>query len=122
MSTATVERLEKRVAKETVERARQRFGLAYSEVAEALGVDRRTLFRYRKKLTVPSQRVRVRLEKMREIGHLLDELFEERDAALEWLYSPVPVLRGRRPVDLVRDGELDGVLSVLAGLYAGAHD
>ena len=122
MSIATVERLEKKVAKETVERARNRFGLDYTEVADALGVDRRTLFRYRKKLTVPSQRVRARLEKMREIDHLLDELFEGREGALEWLYSPVPVLRGRRPVDLVRDGELDEVLSVLAGLYAGAHD
>lgn len=122
MSTATVERLEKKVAKDTVERARQRFGLAYTEVAEALGVDRRTLFRYRKKLSVPSQRVRVRLEKMREIGYLLDELFEEREEAMEWLYSPVPMLRGRRPVDLVRAGELEDVVSVLAGLHSGAHD
>jgi len=33
---------------------------------------------------------------------------------------PVPLLRDRRPIDLMRRGELDEVLGVLAGYYSGA--
>lgn len=121
MNPILVDRLEKKTAKETVENARERFGLPYSDLASALGVDRRTLLRYRKKAHAPSPRVRSRMEKLREIAYLVDQIFEDGDAAAEWLYSPVPALRGRRPIDLIRDGELEAVVSVLAGLHSGAH-
>jgi uncharacterized protein (DUF2384 family) len=60
------------------------------------------------------------MDKIREIEHLLAEVFEDREAALEWLYSPVPILQKKRGIDLIRRGELDEVRSVLAGLHSGA--
>lgn len=120
MAAMAIAALEKKVAKDTIDQARQIFGLDYVEVASALGVDRRTVFRYRTNGSVPSPDVRAKLGKMREIAHLLDAVFASHDAQLEWLYSPVPLLRGRRPIDLVREGELDEVLSVLAGVQTGA--
>lgn len=117
----TIQALEKRAAVQTIEGARDAFGLNYGEVAGALGVDRRTVLRYRKLATVPAVSVRERLEKVREIRHLLDEVFASVEARTEWLYSPVPLLRGRRPIDLLRKGELDELRGVLAGLYSGAH-
>ncbi len=120
MVVATVERLEKRAAKETIESAYETFGLNYVELASALGVDRRTLLRYRNLVSVPSTKVRARMEKIREIDYLLDEVFEGHEAQMEWLYTSVQLLRSRRPIDLLRRGELDEVLSVLAGLYSGA--
>jgi len=121
MAVEIVERLEREAARKTIEGARETFGLNYVELASALDVDRRTLLRYRNQTTAPSPAVRQRMEKLREIVHLLDEVFESREAGLEWLYRPVPVLRGRRPIDLLRRGELEQVVSVLAGLYSGAH-
>ncbi len=120
MSTLAIAALEKKVAKDTIDRARQVFGLDYVGVAAALGVDRRTVFRYRTSSSVPSAEVRARLGKIREITHLLDAVFTNHDAQLEWLYSPVPLLRDRRPIDLVRQGELDEVVAVLAGIHTGA--
>jgi uncharacterized protein (DUF2384 family) len=60
------------------------------------------------------------MEKMREISYLLEQVFAGRQAQTDWLYSPVPMLRDRRPIQLLRQGELDRVLSVLAGIYTGA--
>jgi len=120
MAISVVERLEKKVAKNTIEEAYKSLGLNYAELAIALGVDRRTLLRYRKLRSVPSARVRLRMEKIREIEHLLDEIFDSHEVALEWLYSPVPILQKKRGIDLIRRGDLDEVLSVLAGLHSGA--
>ncbi len=120
MVTLIVEDLEKRAAEEAVENAYVIFGLKYGELASALGVDRRTLHRYRTQTTAPSPRVQVRIDRLREIVHLLSEVFVDRSVEMQWLYSPVSLLRGRRPIDLIKRGELDEVLAVLAGLYSGA--
>jgi putative toxin-antitoxin system antitoxin component (TIGR02293 family) len=121
MTVSAVERLEKKVAKNTIEDACESLGLNYAELAAALGVDRRTLLRYRKQKSVPSARVRARMEKIREIEHLLDEIFGDHDAALEWLYSPAPILQMNRGIDLIRRGDREKVLSVLVGLHSGAY-
>jgi uncharacterized protein (DUF2384 family) len=121
MTIAVVEQLEKEAAKQTIEEARETFGLNYVDLASALDVDRRTLLRYRKEVSAPSPKVRMRMEKLREIAYLLLEVFETREEGLGWLYSSVELLRGRRPIDLMRNGDIDDVLAVLAGLYSGAH-
>lgn len=105
----------------TIESVHEALGLGYTDLALALGVDRRTVLRYRRRRTVPAPRVRARLEQLRELRHLLGEVFADFDDGLEWLYSPVNLLRDRRPIDLIRQGALDEVISVLAGLHSGAH-
>ena len=120
MAVATVARLERKTARKTIEEAKDSFGLNYEDLASALDVTRRMLLRYRKELNTPSPKVRDRLEALRQISYLLDDVFESRDDGLTWLYTPVPLLKGRRPIDLMRKGELDEVLSILAGHYSGA--
>jgi putative toxin-antitoxin system antitoxin component (TIGR02293 family) len=121
MTIAVVEQLEKEAAKQTIEEACETFGLNYVDLAAALDIDRRTLLRYRKEVNAPSPKVRMRMEKLREIAYLLLEVFETREQGLGWLYSPVEFLRGRRPIDLMRNGDIDDVLAVLASLYSGAY-
>jgi len=120
MTTADISILEKRSAANTIQRANKILGLNFSEVAEALGVQRQTVYRYRKLESVPNAEVQERLAKIREISYLLSEVFIDESAQLEWLYSPVPLLRERRPIDLIRKGKFDEVMSVLAGHYSGA--
>jgi putative toxin-antitoxin system antitoxin component (TIGR02293 family) len=120
MAVAIVDRLERETARKTIEEARESFGLNYEDIASALDVTRRMLLRYRKEKNTPSAKVRDRLEALRQISHLLDEVFGDPEDGLRWLYTPVPLLQGRRPIDLMRKGELDQVLSVLAGHYSGA--
>lgn len=120
MTTTDIAQLEKESAAKAIHRAHEDLGLNYNEVASALGVHRQTVFRYRKHELVPSAEVQDRLAKIRELFFLLDEVFVDRDAQLEWLYGPVPMLRDRRPIDLIRKGEFDEVISVLAGHHSGA--
>jgi putative toxin-antitoxin system antitoxin component (TIGR02293 family) len=120
MAVAIVDRLERETARKTIEESHQSFGLNYGDIASALDVTRRMVLRYRKEKNTPSPKVRDRLEKLRQISHLLEEVFSDRAEALEWLYTPVPFLQGRRPIDLMRKGELEEVLSVLAGHESGA--
>ncbi len=120
MALAIAQKLEMISARDTVEETRKYFGLKYVELASALGVTPRSLLRYRNLASVPSRPVQARLEKVRQISHLLGEIFENQESEMGWLYAPVTMLRGRRPIDLIRTGELDKVLAVLAGLYSGA--
>jgi putative toxin-antitoxin system antitoxin component (TIGR02293 family) len=120
MTTADITILEKQSAANAIQRANEILGLNFTEVAEALGVHRQTVFRYRKLESVPSSEVQEQLAKIRELSYLLSEVFVNTEVQLEWLYSPVPLLRDRRPIDLIRKGEFDEVMSVLAGHYSGA--
>ena len=120
MTTADISILEKQSAANAIQRAYETLGLNYNEVAEAIGVHRQTVFRYRKLESVPSAEVQERLAEIREMSYLLSEVFVNQEAQLAWLYGPVPLLRDRRPIDLIRKGEFDEVMSVLAGHYSGA--
>jgi len=120
MAIVSIETLEKQVAQDTIEMAQRSLGLNTVEVAAALGVDRRTVLRYCKKTSSPSPRTRAKFAQIREIDHLLNEVFVDKEAKLKWLYSPVPMLRGRQPIDLIRQGDLDQVVSILSGILSGA--
>jgi uncharacterized protein (DUF2384 family) len=120
MAMIRLDLLERQAVRRTIEDAREALGLNYAGIASALGVDRRTLLRYRKQKVAPPPHVRERMEQLREITHLLGEVFETGEASPTWLTGPVPLLRGHCPIDLIRRGELSDVLSVLAGLYSGA--
>jgi uncharacterized protein (DUF2384 family) len=120
MATVSVEKLEKQRAHNTIQLAQQTLRLNNVETASALSVDRRTILRYRRRDSVPSASTRARFTKLEEIIYLLNEIFVTDDDRLEWLHSPVPLLRERRPIDLIRQGELDQVVSVLSGILSGA--
>ena len=119
MARASAQQVEMKAARDMVEEARRYFGLKDVELASALGVTPHSLLRYRNLASGHTRPVQARLKKVRQISHLLGEVFENEDSELGWLYSPVGMLRGRRPIDLIRSGELDPVLSILAGLYSG---
>jgi uncharacterized protein (DUF2384 family) len=59
-------------------------------------------------------------EKQQELNYLLAQVFISDDAQQEWLHSPVPMFSNQKPIDLIREGKVDRVISVLAGLHSGA--
>lgn len=120
MTTAEITALEMRSAANAIHQANESLGLNYTGIAEALGVHRQTVFRYRKHESVPSPEIQEVLATIRELLYLLTEVFVDRDSQIEWLYSPVPLLRDQRPIDLIRKGDFDEVISVLEGQSTGA--
>ncbi len=119
--TVAVKDYQTKAAGDAILMAIKELGLNNNEVASALGVNRRTLYRYKNHENAPSPEVREKLGKLRVIAQLLSEIFIDKEAQFSWLYSPVPMLRGQLPIDRILSGELDEVVSVLAGLHSGAY-
>ena len=120
MTSALVEQLERQAARQTLDGVMDNFQLDNADLAAALQVDRRTIQRYRNEDTVPTRKVRERLARLREISILLEEVFQTSEGAITWLYTPVPLLEGRRPIDLMRRGKLDEVITALETYQSGA--
>lgn len=109
------------VAGNTVLAAREWMGLSDSEIARATGVHRRTVQRWVHGGAAPRTLAADKMEQLREMLHMLKVVFGKPSAALEWLYSPVPMFRGRTPISVINDDRPEEVLAVLAGLASGAH-
>jgi uncharacterized protein (DUF2384 family) len=45
--------------------------------------------------------------------NILNSIFGDAKIIFEWLYFPHPSLNGRKPLDVITDGEADKVVSVL---------
>ena len=119
MTRADMSLLEKQLAADTILRMKENLGMNFTEIAEVLGVHRKTVYRYRKLDSVPSKNVLEQLTKIREIIQLLSEVFVNVTAQHEWIRRSVPYLRHQRPIDLIKKGELNEIRSLLAGLNSG---
>lgn len=112
--------LQAQLAAGVVAWAREILELTYPEIGTALEVNRRTVMRWAQSEHAPSLQHLAKLEDFSEFRHLLETVFPDLEAGSEWLHTPVPMLRGRTPMALIRAGDLHEVIGVLAGLEAGA--
>lgn len=118
--TAARALLEMEYADATVSWAREALELTDSEVGQALGVDRRTIQRWRDRRSAPSSTHRRQMEKLNQLRHLLETSFRSAEAGQRWLHAPSRALAGRRPIAVLADGDMDAVIQLLGTLAAGA--
>lgn len=95
--------------------------LSDPEIGQALGVDRKTISRWRKRESVPAPEHRKRMEKLSQLKWLLENAFQTPTVGKRWLHQAVPALRGRTPISLLMDGDLDSVIGVLTTHMSGAY-
>lgn len=122
---ATARRLEARSVAEIIGWARAALGLTYRELGALAGAATRTAQRWgdADDASLPTGERRAAIEELRDLRRLLATVFPGKAgeaAALEWLHREVPLLAHRRPIDLIRRGELGPVVELLAGAHAGA--
>ncbi|MFC1540337.1 antitoxin Xre/MbcA/ParS toxin-binding domain-containing protein [Gemmatimonadota bacterium] len=108
------------VAESTTEWAQEKLDLSIVDIAEVLGISRRTIQRWNRKEHVPSRSHLERLEKLNELRFLLESVFRDNDAALKWLWSPCPAFKGKTPISLLLRSEIKPVLGALASIESGA--
>ena len=106
----------------SVERTAEQLHLGLQDLADIVGVDQSTLYRWRRGLSTPRAMVAVRLIQVAELFDLLKRLFAGPDPARTWLHEATPVSVGGKatPMDIMRTGRIDRVLLVLHSLAAGA--
>ena len=111
MSNAIAERIE------AIQRSAE---ITAREIAQLLDTTPETISRWRGGKTEPHPKMRDSLLQLEWLVSELAELYRPQQAHL-WLFSPHKLLNGERPVDLVRRGQTERVLQVIAQLKDGAY-
>ena len=91
------------------------------EIGQTLGVDRKTIYRWRKRESAPAPEQRKRMEKLTQLKWFLENAFRTPAIGKRWLHQAVPALKGRTPISVLTEGDIDSVLGILATHTAGAH-
>jgi transcriptional regulator with XRE-family HTH domain len=94
-------------------------GLTVAEMAGLIGVAERQVRNWSSGDNTPSGRNRDRLLQLHYVARLLRDVYT-REGAEIWLHGRKRSLGGRRPVDLLAEGEYDEVLAAIERLHAGA--
>lgn len=102
-----------------IRQLREDFDLTSRELAQALGVDQRTIARWSAGDGFPRQGPKDRLEALAELDERLAELFVSWDAARAWLRAPTRYLSNLTPMDAVRAGRTDRVLALVEAIDSG---
>jgi putative toxin-antitoxin system antitoxin component (TIGR02293 family) len=105
--------------KPALEQIERDFGLSSRELAQALGVDRRTLDRWASGDTFPRHAAKSRLSRLVALHDRLAETFESADEVRAWLHRPLPFLGGLAPIDAVKVGRLESVVGALDAIDEG---
>lgn len=110
-----------RKAESTVEWSHDVLQLTWEEVAEILGTSSRTLQRWREQGSTPLRENAERVEKLDELRFWLEAVFEgDWEKARIWLHTRVMDLRGKTPMEAIRQRRLDKVIEFLATAHEGA--
>lgn len=110
-----------RKAESTVEWSHDVLQLTWEEVAEILGTTSRTLQRWREQGTTPLRENAEKVEKLDELRFWLETVFEgDWERARQWLNTRLLDLRGKTPMDAVRQQRIDKVIEFLATAQTGA--
>jgi transcriptional regulator with XRE-family HTH domain len=99
--------------------ARRAFG-SDARVAEALGVDRAQVTRWREGRTVPGPENADRIVGLDTVVELLSGHLDPASLP-KWLLGINAHLGDRRPVDLLRQGSLSPVIAAIEALKAGSY-
>ena len=102
-----------------IRRLEDDFGLNDRGLAQALGVDRRTLGRWAAGSNYPQTDARKRLQRLVELHTVLMLMWTTPDAARGWLHRPSPFLGHTEPIELVRAGRFDRVEAALEAINSG---
>jgi uncharacterized protein (DUF2384 family) len=94
-------------------------GLTTSELAHAVGVAERQVRNWTAGSNTPKGRNRDRLLEIHYVTRLLRDVYT-REGAEIWLHGRKRSLGGRRPIEMLAQGEYDEVLDAIERLRAGA--
>ncbi|HET9984974.1 MAG TPA: helix-turn-helix transcriptional regulator [Longimicrobiales bacterium] len=102
-----------------IDSARRAFA-SDAQLAEALGVDRAQVKRWWEGKTTPSPETTDRIVGLDTVVELLSSYLEPGSIG-KWLGGINAHLGDRRPVDLLREGNLSGVIAAIEALKAGSY-
>lgn len=118
MSASSVDLLEV-TPRQAVEQLESDLGLSVRELASGLGVDPRTVERWRAGTTYPQHEARRRLAELLAVQRRLHDTFTTVEAIRGWMHSPHPLFGRLTAADMVRLGRFERVDGALEALDSG---
>ena len=107
------------VLSKQLEHLRSTLGISYEELAQVLGTDRKTVYRWLADETFPQAKNRARLDELESLVARLDESFKTQEGSATWMHSPSGYFGGLRPIDALLRGRIDAVDAALEALDSG---
>jgi transcriptional regulator with XRE-family HTH domain len=104
-----------------VEWLHDELGLTYEDIGTLLGTSGRTVQRWKDQDTLPSRENLRKLEKVDELRFWLATVFgDDTERMHRWLATRLLDLRGRTPLEAIREGETERIIEFLATFHEGA--
>ena len=103
-----------------IDQVEDELGLTDRDVALAVGVNLRTMERWRAGETYPQRDARQRLAALLALRHHLRETFSTAEAIRVWTHTDSRYLGGFSPADALRVGRIERVEAALEALDSGA--
>jgi transcriptional regulator with XRE-family HTH domain len=94
-------------------------GISYEELAQVLGTDRKTVYRWLADERFPQAHNRARLDALEALVDRLDQSFKTQEGTATWLRSPSGYFGGLCPMDALLRGRIDAVDAALEALDSG---
>ena len=104
---------EKTVLAEKLDLLTSRANIRAVDVAKMLGTTTETVSRWNQGRAYPRPRQESLLEDLVYVVELLSEFYSDPNAARAWLYSRHKYFSGRRPSDLIQEGQAKEVLEAI---------
>jgi transcriptional regulator with XRE-family HTH domain len=104
---------------ERLERLTTNLGITYDDLAQILGTDRKTVYRWIADETFPQSHDRARLDALEALVDRLEENFKTPAGAASWLQAESGYFGGLRPIDALLRGRIDAVDAALEALDSG---
>jgi transcriptional regulator with XRE-family HTH domain len=107
------------VLSEQLEHLQTSLGISYEELAQVLGTDRKTVYRWLADETFPQAHNRARLDELEALVDRLDETFKTPEGSATWMRSRSGYFGGLCPIDALLRGRIDAVDAALEALDSG---
>lgn len=104
---------------EQLQRLTTKLGITYDDLAQVLGTDRKTVYRWIADETFPQTHNRARLDALEALVARLEDSFKTPEGAILWLQAESGYFGGLRPIDALLRGRIDAVDAALEALDSG---
>jgi hypothetical protein len=116
----SAKQLERAVEAGDMVEAFKSFGVTQADVAKVTDTDPKTVYSWRVTNARPRNATYERLDGLREVVRTLADGLTPRGVG-QWLHARNRLLGGRRPLDLLREGDQEAVLGAARSFADGAY-
>jgi putative toxin-antitoxin system antitoxin component (TIGR02293 family) len=90
------------------------------DIANIASVSPATVTRWQQGKAAPTLQTQTRLAELRFVVDRLNDFYTPEEARL-WLHTPHALLKGKRAIDLIMNGQTEDVLAALEALDSAAY-